>query len=83
MAFYLTSLVPSGDKGKKSWIYLLLFFTIIVLPDWVEIFMVNIPIKIAFGELLRAYLVLFIPLVLFGKWYKIYLLLLLYPSNRV
>ena len=34
----------------KSWIYLSLLFTIIVLPDWIEIFIVNIPIKIAIGN---------------------------------
>jgi glucan phosphoethanolaminetransferase (alkaline phosphatase superfamily) len=39
--------------------------------------MVNIPIKMALGELLRAYLVLFIPFVLFYKWYKKYLFLLM------
>ncbi len=63
---------------KKSWIYLFLFFTIIVLPDWIEIFMVDIPIKMALGELLRAYLILFIPFLLFVRWYKKYLLILLF-----
>jgi glucan phosphoethanolaminetransferase (alkaline phosphatase superfamily) len=64
-------------SDKESWIYLFIFFTLIVLPDWVEIFVTHIPIKMAIGELLRAYLVLLIPFILFAKWYRLYLFLLL------
>lgn len=65
-------------RYQKDWIYLLLFLTIAILPDWIEIFIENIPMEIAMGELLRAYLFLLIPFLLFARWYKEYLLVVLF-----